>query len=546
MSSNVGLWLAVFAGVVLRTDQLLRQIPQGDEWHSLHDIVRFDYGRLLTNFSWTSYSIPWAVYQRVIADTVGLSEVWYRAPALLCGAAALIAIPCLVRPWIGRTPSHVLAWLLAISPFHVYFSRFARPYSAALLVAFMGSVAFYRWWIHGGRRWALFYVTSAVIGPFLHLSVIAAACVPLAYGMVAHLATGGRSAKNRSLGDLLRLALALLTGFVCVFGPPMAISGSWLIRKAGLDAPTLTTILGAARILLGANSLFALVLICLAGVGALMMWREQRQFVLYFGVLVVATFVVPFIARPVSVNMPIVFARYCLFILPVLLIPVALALALLGERLHRLWPVVPKSTLAAAFCMILFVRGPLPKIHYRPNNWTNHDAFHQVDFDEPAATTCAHELSPFYKKLRSSPPGSLTIAEAPWLFMRPSAFPCYQRIHRQWMLLGFVGKRDRTRRYFLPRPGELPDEGPRGRFRFRNFVHVGDHGALRERGVRYVVFHRAVEKELGAEPPQSRGVAARWIQEYRLVYGAPIYKDRWLVVFDVAVNRERRHVSGIQ
>jgi hypothetical protein len=92
--------------------------------------------------------------------------------------------------------------------------------------------------------------------------------------------------------------------------------------------------------------------------------------------------------------------------------------------------------------------------------------------------------------------------------------------------LGFVGRPGER----LPL-GEVPWLDPR--FAFRNFVHVGDWRAMRERGVRYVVFHRRPprppEDDLHPTPAQTQA----WIEAYRADLGPPVAEDEDLCVFDL-------------
>ena len=100
--SELGLLGAVVVGAAIRLDQIREQIVLDDEWHALHAILRFGYGRILTHFGWTDVCIPLAVFDKVVADTVGLSEMWMRLPVLLAGIASLLVLPLMLRAWLDR------------------------------------------------------------------------------------------------------------------------------------------------------------------------------------------------------------------------------------------------------------------------------------------------------------------------------------------------------------------------------------------------------------------------------------------------------------
>jgi hypothetical protein len=185
-----------------------------------------------------------------------------------------------------------------------------------------------------------------------------------------------------------------------------------------------------------------------------------------------------------------------------------------------------------------FYWGPLPRIHIRPNAWTNH-GWYQYDYSpRNSAWSCPEEIPRIYAALAQQRADSLLIVESPWWFgWYINVYPCYQRIHRQRMIIGFVGKSDPEQPRLLPRPGEVPRADLYRRFRFRTFVHVSDHAELRQRGVRYVVFHRAIEREVAAGDPEYRVNVSNRIREYRALYGAPTYEDELIVAFDLAQGR---------
>src|SRR5207249_1844313 len=172
--SELGLLGAVVVGAAIRLDQIREQIVLDDEWHALHAILRFGYGRILTHFGWTDVCIPLAVFDKVVADTVGLSEMWMRLPVLLAGIVSLLVLPLMLRRWVGRAAGTSLAWLLAVSPLHVFFSRFARPYAISLLLVMGGGLALARWWEDGRPQWKTVGIAGFVLGPYFHLSVLPA------------------------------------------------------------------------------------------------------------------------------------------------------------------------------------------------------------------------------------------------------------------------------------------------------------------------------------------------------------------------------------
>jgi hypothetical protein len=298
---------------------------------------------------------------------------------------------------------------------------------------------------------------------------------------------------------------------------------------AAMAEGALELIAGTARTPL----LVALAVLVLAG--GLVLARERPRVLTMLAAMALAAPAAILVMRPVSVDEPIVAARYCLVVLPVTWLLVAVALARGEDWLRARGLPCPRGILTVLAVVSLFLAGPLPRLHARPNNWTNHGWF-QYAYD-PARLEwhCPPEVPRFYRALAAQPAGTLRLLEAPWWHAWENVyFPCYQQVHRQHMAIGFVAPLERAASPSgLPRAAELPLLAPGGPFRFRNFVHVSDDAGLRERAIRYVIFHRSLEVEMGVDSSDYRVDIAPWIAYYRSRYGAPVYEDDTLVAFDV-------------
>ena len=538
LRKELGLLGAVVVGAAIRLDQIREQIVLDDEWHALHAILRFGYGRILTHFGWTDVCIPLAVFDKLVADTVGLSETWMRLPVLLAGIGSLFVIPLMLRTWVGRSASTSFAWLLAVSPLHVFFSRFARPYAISLLLVMVGGLAFARWVEDGRPRWKALSVGGFVLGPYFHLAVLPVVVATIGLGLVD--AVGWRRTEARRPGEMVRLAAAVAVGLAVLVGLPLAADHAALAYKAGRARLGAAMAAGALELMAGTARTPLLVgLVALVLAGGLLLARERPRLLLVLGTMALAGPAAIVIVRPVSVDQPIVAARYCLVALPVMLLLAGLTLARGEEWLRARGVPWPSGALTALGVVGLLLGGPLPRIHARPNNWTNHGWF-QYAYD-PARLDwrCPQEVPRFYRELGARPPRSVRIVEAPWWHAWENVyFPCYQRVHRQYMAIGFVAGLDRAASPTgLPRAAELPLLAPGGRFRFRNFIHVFDDAGLRGHAIRYVVFHRSLETEMGVDSSDYRVDIAPWIDYYRSRYGPPVYEDGTLLAFDVTRSR---------
>ncbi|MGH8800534.1 MAG: hypothetical protein ACREX7_09840, partial [Casimicrobiaceae bacterium] len=82
-------WL--IAGVWLRYYQLGLQILVEDEWHAVHKILQSGFAGIFDSFGRSDYSIPLALYDRLLMQHGGLTEWTMRMPMFVAGAALLAA-----------------------------------------------------------------------------------------------------------------------------------------------------------------------------------------------------------------------------------------------------------------------------------------------------------------------------------------------------------------------------------------------------------------------------------------------------------------------
>jgi hypothetical protein len=537
LSREATLISAVAFGSALRLDQIRGQIILEDEWNALHVILQHGYGYCLTHLGRFDYCIPLAVYYKFIAGTIGLSEMWMRAPVLLAGIGSIVIWPLLLRGFVSRGASDGFAWLLAVSPLHVYFSRLARPYSVAMLLVFLAGLAFLAWWRTGSRRWKWIYAFCAILAPYFHLTALLPSLVPMILALIELPWRRIRKEKaHRSPSATLRLSLWIALGLFLTVGIPMVVDRAKLAHKTGRGYPDWATITGAWELLVGTHwrSLW-IALASLAVMGLIVAIRRHPRLSLFLGVQAAVAPLLVLATRPVLSEWPMIFARYCCIGLPFLLLMIALGLSSLIERAGRLPPCLC-GVIYAFTASALFFAGPLPKIHAHPNNWTNHLVFQYSYGRARLDYRCEGKIPEFYLQLAQEPPGSVKILEAPWWYYGTESvpLPCYQRVHRQHVSIGFVeGPDGAMSEGGLPRLGELPVLTKKHSFVFRNFIHVSDQAKIQRRGIRYVVFHRKIDEEMARLLGNLHIDVSRWIQDYRLLYGRAVYKDRWLVVFDV-------------
>ena len=132
-------------------------------------------------------------------------EVWIRLPALVAGVAAVPVLYLAVRRLLGTRAGLVAALGLAVAPYHVSFSNYARAFTLATLFLLLALWAAAELARGGSRRWWFLYCLAAVAA--LYSQYYAALfLLPLAAALAA--------TRTRPLGEVALLAgapfLALL------------------------------------------------------------------------------------------------------------------------------------------------------------------------------------------------------------------------------------------------------------------------------------------------------------------------------------------------
>lgn len=510
--------LALLCGTVLRLDQIGGQILGDDEWHSLAFLRWNGYAAIATTFGATDHSIPMTLWHRLLYDTIGLSEAALRAVPLAAGIVTLAAVPALLARWIGAWGAAWLAMLLALHPFHVYMSRLVRPYGIALLLSWIAIGAFTRWQ-RGDRRWGAAYAIATALTAWFHPVFAPFVTTPLAFEAIR------RWRAREPLRPVVALGAAVAIGAAALLGPPLWADFGSLANKAGRSWPDATTIAIGAGLMAGTGSRIGVVAWWgAAALGAVLLGRRCKPLARLVLACAAVQIAAVLAAAPDMLFEGIVLARY--------LLPVAaastLAMAVALSRAHP-W-------IAGALVAVWIATGPLPRIHRHPNDWMDHGVyryFYDARLDYMERDLTPPKIPAFYRDLAQQPPGSVTIAVAPvhheW--HRSNAF-AYQRVHRQHVVVGDVSG---------VVPHDAPSFAPGDRqVRLRNMLPVQQLRRLRKRGVRYVVLHHDVSREI----PGWYGGAATDVspiaRELEARCGAPVARDDVLTAFDLEACRRPR------
>jgi hypothetical protein len=541
LPSVSGAWMGVFAlaiiaGAWLRWYQLDVQVLLDDEWHAVHKLLHSDAAGIATTFGFADHSIPLTLYYRFLALHGGLTEWVMHLPLLLSGIALLFVGPLFLRR--ETTPAVLALWaaLLAISPLLVYHSKIARPYALTCLLALIAIVAFRRWWLADGmtRAWGAAYIAATFLAGWLHPITLPFTLLPFAYYGARALA-GSRQAEPGATAAALRrlIPFGILTAIplAAALLPPLITDWIRFSAKAGAHWVTPESFYRTLLMLFGiARPALLIILAALTGLGIHQLWRRDRDLTAYIATVVVGGAIAIAVAGPQWIHHPVVYSRYLLPALPFLLLFVAEGAMACLEFLRWRWL---QAAVAVVFAGLLWWAGPMPDYLYRPNQFIGHLRF-QYDYD-PAENPYVLEIPrdpvpEFYRQLAQRPPRTLTLIEAPWrLESNFNPHPWYQEIHRQYVKIGLTTPVCGVRDF-----GEYP--ATITALRFREFAHLSTILAGKSYGADYLVMHLKAWKT----PPDAEVEwpdVASCLPAIEATFGAPIYRDAQIVVFDIKRRR---------
>jgi hypothetical protein len=516
---NALLVVAFVAGVALRVWQIDIQIPVDDEWHAIHKLMRAGPLDIFTHVGYADYSIPLTLYYQWLYRTVGLSEWGLHLPPLVASIGLLLIGPRLLAPSFALPTRALWTALVAISPLLVYHGRIARPYALTCLLAFVAIFCFRAWREEGRRRDAVVYAVATVLAGWLHAVTLPFTLSPFVYYGVRAL----RPLDRPALARLTMLGVATVLPLALLLGPPIVVDWTEFSGKAGLDHVTAESLYRSALMLAGTGSPIVALIFCVAaGVGWYRLHRRDGDLAAYLATVIGLGAVTVASSRAGLISHPLVFARYLLPALPLVLLLAAEggATALAGMR--RRWSAV----IASAAIVALLAAGPIPAWWHYPNQFIAHLRY-QFDYD-PAHNPYVQRVRKgpvpaFYADLGARPPDSVTLVETPWrLESHFNALSLYQDTHRQRILIGLVTPACGTFDF-----GEYP-EADSG-MRMREFVHLASITRGEPVPADYLVVHLR-PANVAAEPPAWPDMAA-CLPAIEAALGAPVWADERVRVF---------------
>lgn len=421
--------LAIAVGIHQRTRGIGELPLYGDEYHTLLAADE-DYGTILTSFDSVGSHVPLPLLQRLSLDLFGDGVLAFRLVALVPGILTLFLCYPFARRFAGPTAAVLATWALALSPIHVYYSRFARSYALVVLLALGAAWSCLHLLESQERRRAaraLLVLTAALL-PWVHLS---SAGFVLALGLAA---IGLAFFQSRKRG-LELLALFALAGVACalLYVPVLSDVRAYFEERSDSEPPLDWF---GVPLLLAGGPVEAVVWLAALPLGLIGLARTRRATAVIIAAAIAGPTLV--LARTLPLGMDYAYSRYLLAGWPCWLALVAWAFVagfarVLGDRLRA-----ERVALGAGLVLLGlgFLLGPIGPGRPKGGAFANtYLALHELPaFDEPFADTPG-----FYRELAADP-GATRIVEALPIYTRAVLlYRNYALQHGKEVFLGWAG-----------------------------------------------------------------------------------------------------------
>lgn len=117
---------------------------------------------------------------------LGHNEAMLRLASVIFGSLSIPMLYVVVRPWFGQTTALLSAVVIAISPFHVWYSQEARPYALLLFLSLLSLWCLQQALAKPERRgWRIAFAISGAAVCYTHTVAIAFIGFAAAYVMLA-------------------------------------------------------------------------------------------------------------------------------------------------------------------------------------------------------------------------------------------------------------------------------------------------------------------------------------------------------------------------
>ncbi len=308
--------LGFAGGVYWRVDGIREAALFGDECHTLRS-CQGNLTTILSTFDGLGSHVVLPLAQKLSLALFGDGIVSFRLVALVPGILTLFLCYPLARAFVGPTSALLATLALAVSPIHVYYSRFARSYALGVLFGFLLAYFLLRV-LHREHRtraaWAAVVVLAAIL-PYTHLT---------SAGFVATLALGALALSRGQPGKARRTVLAFGVAAVIVaalYAPLFLQVRHYFVEAIPEEDKALPKTWIGIPVLLAGGVIEGFVWLVGVPLGLVLLWRSKRDAALLCAAGILGPLAV--LAATLPRGMEYAYARYLLNGLPFMLILVA-------------------------------------------------------------------------------------------------------------------------------------------------------------------------------------------------------------------------------
>jgi mannosyltransferase len=125
-------WFALVALLLIAATLRAVNLTGESLWRDEIDIIRFALGpsqEILTSFTRTGFNGPFYIVLMRLWLLGGVNDFTLRYFSLLCGVALVAVVFVLAKRMFGVRAAFVAAWLMAISPVHIWYSGEGKMYT---------------------------------------------------------------------------------------------------------------------------------------------------------------------------------------------------------------------------------------------------------------------------------------------------------------------------------------------------------------------------------------------------------------------------------
>ena len=545
--AGAAVWLAPLgAGAVARLWNLRRQILLDDEMHTVGTALYVPVRDILSSWKSEDPCLPLAAFYRILLESgLRFSEMTFRAPVVAASLAAILVLPWLARPMLGRRAAILFAWVLALSPVLAIYGGMVRPYGVIGLLAPAATLTVLRWRASGRLGWGVAFAVIGALSVWFHLATAPLVAAPFGLLVIETALARLRPlparseparARARDLAMVAGLAVLLVASFML---PAWQSLRELYAAKSGIAGFSFELVPWIARLQAGAavgkaDLTVTILFWFLAAVGFVELARRRAPLALYAAAATLAQWVGLAILAPIGLLNPIIFNRYLIGTLPLVLLGVGAGLAEITDRIASRSGPAAVVVMPALLLAMLVAGSPFADATFRRSSFQHSKDF--IRFDEPRGKIAASSVPSFYRDESWREDGG-AIVEFPfrggWSATR--SHYVYQTIHRAPVVAA--------------EPYGWPcDE----RLRLRNHV-CSQPPALLASPARYLVVHRDPLGEESAivggddtgdryhpeEWEEFARTAGRVTRSLRRRWGPPLHRDDRLSVWDLDEVRRR-------